>query len=150
MQALPKYISPAVTITPDTSIYTANDVIGGLLQFPITGSVTGGGLINKLIVCDNDNEGAAGALWLFSSAPVTIVDQAPFAPVIADLQAVSMIITLPSFTTVNSLKIAVLEDINTHFMTTNSILYGYFVCSGGPTYASAKLIYIKLGILTEG
>lgn len=165
MPTYDRWIEPSVTITPDTSIYTANDVIGdhpnattGALTFSletnsatgVIGSSSGGGLINKLIVYDNDNEGAAGALWLFKADLATpILDQATFAPVLADWDNWITTITLPAFTTYNSIKQALVTDINDQFRVSQNKIYGYFVCSGTPTYASSKSLVFKLGILTQ-
>lgn len=147
---LDKWIDSVASVTPDTSIYAAGDSIGGALTFSITGSSTGGGLINSLLVTDNDNEGAAGALWLFKQDLATpIADQAAFAPIFADLSNLVGIYTLPAFVTVNSLKVAILNDINDKFQTTTNQLIGYFVPSGTPTYAAAKTLRFQLGILTQ-
>lgn len=150
MSLFDKWIDAVASVTPDTSAYTAGDSIGGALTFDIGSSASGGGLINNLIVSDNDNEGAAGALWLFKADLATpIADQAAFAPIFADLANLIDIITLPSFTTINSLKVAVLTDINDKFQVTGGKIYGYFVCSGTPTYASSKTLRFQLGILTQ-
>lgn len=156
MPVLDKWIESVVNITPDTVQYSANDSIGaGPLVFDVSGSITNGLLLNTLVITDDDNEGAAGALWLFKpsstgAAPTSIVDNAAFAPVAADLRNHLLTITLPSFTTVNSLKVATLEDINTRVYTTNGRIYGYLVPSGTPTYASSKTITITLGLLGQG
>jgi hypothetical protein len=151
---LDKWIESVVTITPDTAAYSANDVIGASpLVFDVSGSVSNGGLINTLVVVDNEI-GAAGALWLFKptsagAAPTTIADNGAFAPVFADLQNLMVIITLPSFITVNSLKVALLEDVNTRFYTQNGKLYGYYVPSGAPDWAASKTVQISMGILGQ-
>lgn len=155
MQALDKIKDAFVNFTPDTSAYSIGDSIGaGPLVFDVSGFVTGGGILNCLRVTDDDNEGAAGALWLFKptlagAAPTSVSDNAAFAPTITDLNNVITILTLPTFVTVNSLKIAILEDINTTFTTVNGRIYGYYVPSGTPTYASSKKINIELGILGQ-
>jgi len=147
---LDKWIDAVASVTPDTSAYSIGESIGGALTFDVSASASGGGLINNLIVSDNDNEGAAGALWLFKADLATpIADQAAFAPVFADLANLIDIITLPTFTTINSLKVAVLTDINDKFQVTGGKIYGYFVPSGTPTYAAAKTLRFQLGILTQ-
>lgn len=151
---LDKIILAQVTVVPDTNAYTANDVIGGMLNFDLSGSSTGAGVINSLKVCDNDNEGAAGALWLFrptaaGAAPSSIADNAAFAPSITDLENLLAVITLGTFTTVNSLKVNIVEDINNLFKTNQNIIYGYFVPSGGPSYAGSKRLTFELSILTQ-
>lgn len=149
--AFDKWLEPAKTVTPQSAgAYTANYVIGGAMQFDISGSASGGGIINKLLVWDNDNEGAAGALWLFKADLATpIADNNLFAPVFADWDNWITTLTLPAFTTYNSIKQAILPDINDEFKVDANIIYGYFVCSGTPTFAAAKSLRFKLGILTQ-
>ena len=145
-----KWIDAAASVTPDTSAYTAGDSVGGAMTFDVGGSSTGGGLINNLIVYDDDGEGAAGALWLFKANLVTpIADQAAFGVVLADLANLIDIITLPAFTTIGALKVAVLPDLGDKFQVTGGKIYGYFVCSATPTYAAAKTLRFVLGIQTQ-
>ena len=152
-----KIIEATASFTPDTSAYSANDVVGshanattGAMTFDISGTSSGAGLINKLLVYDDDNEGAAGALWLFTQDLATpILDNAGFSLVLADWDNWITTLTLPSFTTYNSIKQAVLPDINDTFKVTKNLIYGYFVCSGTPTYAGSKTIKFRLGILTQ-
>lgn len=144
-----KVIYSEVRITPSTSAYTGNDVVGGLLTFNLKGLANNFGRINSLVIADNDNEGAAGALWLFKARPAAIADNAAYAPTFDDLKKVATVLTLPTFVTVNSLRVGVLEDIDTMIQTKNSPLYGYLVTSATPTYAAAREIYIRLGIVGE-
>jgi hypothetical protein len=139
-----------VKVTPDTAIYTAGDVIGGALTFPLSISSTGGGLINSLMVADNGNIGAAGSLWLFRQDLATpIADQAPFAVAFADFANLITILTLPSFNTISAMKVAVLTDINDQFYVTGDKLIGYFVTSVTPTFAAARSLQFRLGLLTQ-
>lgn len=155
MAIFDKWIDAAVTVTPDTNIYAAGDAVGqasasAALIFDLTGSRSGGGLINVLTVADNDNEGAAGELWLFKADLATpITDNAAFAVAFADFANLITILPLPTFRTISSMKVAVLEDINTKFQVTQNRIYGYFVASGTPTYAAARSLRFQLGLLTQ-
>lgn len=155
MTTYDKWLDPSVTFTPDTAAYTAGDVISGAgattgLVFDLTGSSSGGGLINSLLVADSEGIGAAGALWLFKADLTTpIADQAAFAVAFADFANLITILTIPSYTTISSMKVAVLEDINTKFQVTKNRIFGYFVASGAPDWAASKSVYIRLGILTQ-
>lgn len=155
MTTYDKWLDPEVTLTPDTAAYTAGDVISGAgratgLEFSLAGSSSGGGLINSLVVADSEGIGAAGELWLFKADLATpIADQAAFAVVFADFANLITILTLPSYKTISSMKVAVLEDINTKFQVTANRIYGYFVASGAPDWAASKSVYIRLGILTQ-
>lgn len=144
-----KTVYSEVRITPSTTQYTANDNIGGLLTLPLRGVAYGTGRINSLLITDNDNEGAAGALWLFNARPTALADNAAFLPTFDDLKKVVAVVTLPTFVTVNSLRVGVVEDIDTMFRTVRSPLYAYLVPSATPTYATSREIYIRLGIVTD-
>ncbi len=155
MAIFDKILEIGVEIVPDTSAYGAGDAIGNhassdaVITFDLAGSATGAGLINSLKVVDNDNEGAAGVLHLYRSAPSALADNAAWAPTLADLEAKIISITLGSFTTSNSMKEQTIEDINKVFKTDGNKIYAHFVTSGTPTYASGKKIYFELGILTQ-
>ncbi len=145
-----KWIDAEGTKTPDTAAYTAGDSIGGAWTFDLTGSASGGGLINTLLVADNEGIGAAGALWLFKADLVTpVADQAAFAVAFADFANLITILTLPAYVSISSMKVALLEDINTKFQVQGNKIIGYFVPSGAPDWAASKSIYIRLGILTQ-
>jgi hypothetical protein len=150
MPSFDKWLFPTATIVPDTAAYTAGDSIGGALTFDVSGSASGGGLINTLLVADNEGIGAAGALWLFKQDLVTpIADQAAFAVGYADFANLITILTLPSFVSISSMKVALLTDINDAFYVTTGKIIGYYVPSGTPDWAAAKSITVRLGILTQ-
>ena len=141
-----KYFGTAVTsFTPDTNAYTAGDVIGGLLTFRV-GTESGGGAITRLLITDDDSQGAAGSLYLFNAAPTTFADNAAFAPVDADLTKLETVIPIPSFTTVNSRDWGESASILHVFQHGIGVLYGYYVTSGTPTYSASSTIQITLGI----
>lgn len=145
-----KWIYPSVTFTPDASAYTAGDSIGGALAFDVSRSASGGGIINTLLVADNEGIGAAGALWLFKQDLATpIADQAAFAVAFADFANLITVLTLPAYSSISSMKVAVLTDINDVFSVTGGRIFGYFVPSAAPDWATAKSVYIQLGILTQ-
>lgn len=144
-----KYIKPSVNPTIDTDAYTANDVMGGLLQFDVSGLVVNGGIINQAIFIDEDSIGVAAKLYLFDELPTTIADDAAFAPTIADLNKLVAVIQFSSFTTINSLDYSIVEDINNIYVVTNNILYGYLVTDGTPNHSTIDAITIRLYILSE-
>lgn len=147
---LDKWIFPSVTFTPDSAIYAAGDSIGGALSFDIGASSTGGGTIDTLLIADNEGIGAAGALWIFKQDLATpVADNAVFAPVFADFANLLTVITIPSYVTVNSMKVATLADINDSFRVDGGKLIGYLVPSGTPDWAASKSVYIRLGIRTQ-
>lgn len=137
--------------------YSANDVVGGLLSFGDTmeGRVTFGGInqpgaagtIRRLSIVDDDNEKAALKLWLFNAAPTAFLDNAAFAPLIADLDKVITIIPIATtdYTTVNANAIGLVENLGRSFrLATDGPLYGYLVTDATPTYAAVTDLIIKL------
>lgn len=145
-----RVIDASVSFAPSATAYSAGDVIGGALSFDVSDSVTGMGIINNILVADNEGIGAAGALWLFKQDLATpIADNAAFAVAFADLANLITVLTVPNYTTISTFKEAILEDINTTFSVTGGKIFGYFVTSGSPDWAASKLVRIKLGILTQ-
>lgn len=144
-----RFIAVSVTPTIGTDAYTANDVVGGLLTFDVTGGAIGGGLINSAWVVDDDDEKAALKLYLFDEAPTTIADDAAFEPTAADLKKLVSVVSISAYTTVNSNAYCVVEDINNVFTAPNGNLYGYLVCTATPTYTAATDLTVKLMILAE-
>jgi hypothetical protein len=149
-----KYVIAEVTADPkDAAAYTANDVVGGLLSFSIADGVKiNGGVINSVYLVDDDNEGAALKLYLFSAAPTTIADDAAFAPTAADLKKMFAVVDIASgdYEEINSMKVVYKADVNQIIRVDNKQqVYGYLVCGATPTYAANKTIFIRLSILSE-
>jgi hypothetical protein len=135
-----------VTITPDTSQYADGDVIGGLLTFSFAAKA---GMLVTLIVTENDNEGAVLDLFLFSSEPSTIADNATFAPTFADTQKLLRKIPIAAgdYFTENSIKVAQidLQSTGSPLPFSSVTLYGYLVTNGStPTFAGSKTIQLRL------
>ena len=135
-----------ISIVPDTSAYATNDVIGGKLTFSPDAKK---GIIQAVSICDDDNEGAQYVLWLFSVVTTTIADNAPFAPVLADLNQLMgrVTITTADYVTVNSLK-------SSHVGLSNQIEFnnnfeGYLVSTDTPTFAASKQVNIRLHIIGQ-
>ena len=132
----------SVSFAPDTDAYTANDVVGGLLVFE---GIARSGLVVSVVLSEDDNEGAAFELWVFDSEPSTIVDNAPFAPTIADLQKLvtKIVVAANDYTTVNSLKVAEVK-LTTNLPFMNTKLWGYLVAQAGETFAASKTVTIRM------
>lgn len=148
-----KYLISEATADPkDAAAYTANDVVGGLLTFSLVGLITNGGILNSVYLVDDDNEGAALTLYLFSAKPTVIADDAAFAPSAADLQKMFAVVSIASgdYVTVNSLKYVYKDDINQLLAADGTMsIYGYLVCGATPTYAANKTLFVRLSILGE-
>ena len=146
-----KVIDAQVVAGIDTNAYTANDVVGGLLTFNVT-SPSNVGVINKLVIADDDNEKAAGSLFLFNAAPTSIANNAAGALAIADLKKIVSVIAVAAddYVTINGNAYAVIDDINDVYKADGKgCLYGYFICSGTPTYTAATDLTLTLSVLTS-
>ena len=147
-----KYIFATSSVTPGTVAHTANDVVGGLLTFNVAGAgaAVSGGVINSITAVDTDAEGAALSLYLFDGTVTSIAANAAFAPVATDLNRLvgKFDIAADDWGSVNGLKWVYKNDVTQVFNADK--LYGYLVCSATPTYADAKTLTVRLGIITEG
>lgn len=137
-----------VTPTISTSIYAAGDVVGGLMTFPVA-TAGGGGVINQIVITDDDNEKAQATLYIFDAPPTSIADNAAFAPVIADLKLLVAVIAVASadFTTINSNAYAVKAGINQTYK--GSSLYMYCVCTATPTYTAITDLTFRLTVSAD-
>jgi hypothetical protein len=146
-----KVIEAQVAPTVTAGAYSAADVVGGLLTFSVT-SPSGCGVINKLVIADDEDEKAAGSLYLFNAAPTTIADNAAGALVIADLKKIVTVIAIAAddYVTINGNAYAVIDDINDVYKADGKgNLYGYFITSGTPTYGAATDLTLTLSVLTS-
>lgn len=126
--------------------YSANDVVGGLLEFAIPRN--GAGFIRGLIITDDDNEKAACKLHLFVSKPTTFADNAAFAPTINDLvnRAAVIAVAAADYTTINGNAQAIVStNTSLDFVFSNQpMIYGYLVCDATPTYTATTDLWITL------
>lgn len=146
-----KVINAEPTVTVATSAYTAGDVVGGLLTFDVH-SPSGCGLITSVRITDAANQSEPYTLYLFDSVPSTIADDAAAALTIADLKkCVAMVaIAADDYTTVNSLAIAIVDDLNDAYRAAGTgKLYGYLVAGETPDYSAATDLAVRLTVLTS-
>ena len=139
-------VAAAPTVT--AGAYSANDVLGGLMEFQIPWE-PGAGFVDSVRVVDDADQKAAMTLWLFNAAPTAILDNAAFAPTVADLKKVvgKIAIAASDYTTLNGNAVALKalnSDGQTSFYCPNGILYAYAVPSATPTYAAVTDIQIEL------
>lgn len=136
----------AVQPTISAGAYSANDVIGGLLEFPIPRN--GSGFVRGVEITDDDNEKAACKLYLFASRPTAFADNAAFAPTIDDLKSLFAIVTIGSgdYSTINNnAKAIVSTNTSLDFEFQNQpAVYGYLVCDATPTYTATTDLTIHI------
>lgn len=132
-------VKKTVTLTNDTDAYSANDVIGGKITIAIPS-----GILRRVKITDDDNEGAALELYLFDADPSTIADDAAFSLAIGDLDKMIKRLTLASadYYTNNSNKVGWFKDGTTDSLGIDYVsggnLYAYLVCTATPTLAAAS------------
>lgn len=142
-------------LTIDTNMYSANDVIGGLLTFKVHNSFSGG-IIRWARIVDDDDEKAELALYLFHALPSTIADDAAFAPTIGDLKKLFGKITFSAsgYETTNGNAFNIMrgsaDDVDLDFYTDLENIFGYLVAVGTPTYAAATNLHLTLGVWLDG
>jgi hypothetical protein len=137
--------------------YSANDVIGGLLTFDVH-NAGGGGIVRWARLVDDDNEKAELTLYLFNSSPTAILDDAAFAPVVADLKNYigKILFQAADYETINSNAVALIghgvstDFLNIDFTTDSGNLFGYLVATATPTYTAVTDLHISLGLWLDG
>lgn len=81
-------VTRTLTPTVTAGAYTADDVVGGLLEFPLAARANGlGGLITGVTIVDDAGAESEMELWVFNTEPDAIADNAAFAPTEDDLHA---------------------------------------------------------------
>lgn len=139
-----------LTLTPTitTIAYSAGDVIGGLLEFDVSGGAGGGGILQSLCIIDDANVKADVTLYLFDSEPTEIADNAAFAPALADLKKIIYALNVPSASqsTLNGNGFYFRGAIDQGFSAPTGKLYGYLVATATPTYAAATDLTLRLSM----
>ena len=152
-----KFVSTALTIKI-SGAYTANDVVGGLITINVA-NAGGGGIIRWAALVDDDNEKAAMSLYLFNSSPTAFLDDAAFAPVVADLKKMigKISFAVAGYETINGNAINIVRgtdgsgiDLNNDFTTSDGNLYAYLVCVATPTYTAVTDLTLLLGLWLDG
>jgi hypothetical protein len=147
-----KFLKSTLNLTVATSAYTDGDVVGGLLSFDVSGLSVNGGILNKIVMIDEDSQAEPYKLYLFNAQPTTIADDAAYAPLIADLQKLNAVVSIAAgdYTTINSMDYVLKSDINEVIHSSTNTLYGYLVATGGtPDYTNADTLQITLYIVSE-
>lgn len=142
-----KKVTPTIT----AGAYSANDVVGGLLEFPVDGTKDSG-LIVRVQIVDAGNVKAACKLYLFTEKPNVIADNAAFAPNRSALEAMlgPIAIAAADYTTINSIGRAsspTAPDSNLAVpfkLGYPGTLYGYLVCDATPTYLATNNLTIRI------
>lgn len=137
--------SAVVRPTISTDAYSADDVIGGLLEF-VVASAGGGGVLQQVLLVDAAEEAAALGLYLFSGMPSEFEDGDPFEPTADDLAMLVGVVALKAddYETVNNLAYQQVGNIGLVYTVHGRYLYGYLVAGATPDYDAADDLAIKI------
>jgi hypothetical protein len=134
-----------VTPTVTAGAYSANDVVGGRLQF--TGLRVG--TLQSITICDNAAQSIDYILVLFESQPTDITDNATFDIADADLPKIiyqdglTASATRQAFTD-NSYNY--LYNLDVPLASLDGSIWGFLITSGTPTYAATNDITVTLQV----
>jgi len=137
-----------VTPTITAGAYSANDVIGGLLTFTLANTRGADGIVRSVRIADGDNVKAAVKLWLFAEQPITIADNAAFAPTDNDISKCVGVLAFAAadYTTAatGANAFAAKHEQGLDFTDTNGTLWGYLVADATPTYGTTTDLTITI------
>ena len=141
----------AVTPTITAGAYSAKDAVGGLLTFAAAARKAAGmGVIESLVVIDNDSENAELLLVLFDRTFTAMVDNAAFDPSDADLANCVGWICIGAgkhYTFAdNSVATVIDQPLQFKLAAAGTSLFGQLMCIGTPTYTAVSDLTIKLSI----
>lgn len=137
-----------ITLTPTVTAgaYSANDVMGGLLEFPIPRNSSG--FVRGVTISTDDGETMACKLHLFVSAPTAFADNAAFAPTFNDLTNRFAVIAIAAadYATINGNAQAIVStDKSLDFeVQSQPVIYGYLVADATPTFSATTDLAITV------
>ena len=145
------------TITVDTAIYAALDVIGG--QLTLTNALRengGSGILQSITIIDDDNEKAAFDIVLFGADPGgTTTDNNAWVHASGDPAKILGRITVSASDYVTmvtgSLAIACIRNIGLPVRNSEDTrdLYALIIATGTPTYTATTDLTVRFGILRD-
>lgn len=149
--------SSMIEVVTSTTAYTANDGIGGLLQF---GGIFRAGYctshLRSLTILDRANQKAAGQLVLFSANPSGSTLTNDIQPTIVAADVTKVICRIPvagaDYVTIDQAgtDFAVAEIFNIGRIIKDVVgatnLYAIFQTTGTPTYGVTNGLQIRLGV----
>lgn len=143
-------IRVSVPLTVGTSAYTANDVVGGLLQINI-GSPGGAGVVGQVELTDAANQSEPFVLYLFREEPTGFDDGEAFEPTIADLKKLAGRVTIGAddYVEINSLGWAQVKDVNLWYDAPEGQLYGYLVATETPDYEATDDVELVMTVWAD-
>lgn len=147
-----KTTTVSVTPTIDTDAYTAGDAVGGRLEFTnAVGEHNKTGVLQSVIIIDDDQEQNELELWLFDQAFTATADDAAFAPSDADLANCIGVVSTADGTYYNASAngVCTIRNIGLVLNLQSTTLYGQLVTRGTEAYTAATDLTIVVGILQD-
>jgi hypothetical protein len=142
----------SISVTPAISAgvaYAAKDAVGGEMTFANAVRVSGGsGVINTVMIADNDSENASLELWLFSATVTEAADNAAMDFTDAEmLTCVGVIpISAADYYTLADNGAACIRGVGLQFKCAATSLFGQLKCTATPTYTAVGDLTVTLAI----
>ena len=143
-------ISQTPTIT--AGAYSANDACGGLLTFANAARVSGGkGVIQSVVIIDDDLEDSELDLVLFDRTFTAMADNAAWSPSDADNQNCIGHITIGAekYCDGDDNSIATVVNCGLAFTLSGTSMFGQLVIRDGNTYTATDDLTVKIVILRD-
>lgn len=141
-----------VTPTITAGAYSANDAVGGKLQFK--GVPAEHGLLHSITLIDKANQKAAMVLVLYDDDFTADTDNAAYSVESGDIDNIVGVVEIAAadYITVGSIAIATVRGLSLPIKNNKNegTTYAQLMTTGTPTYASTTDLIIKLGILRDG
>lgn len=140
-----------VTPTVTAGAYSANDVVGGTLTFPV-----GSGILRAVTVVDQAKQSGALQLVLFDALPTDIADNGPYDIADADLLKIIGAVHLTDTAGADKFdfsdnKIYMRQGLTIPLKRADSsaAIYGFLIALGTPTFAATTDVQVQLSIERE-
>jgi len=138
--------------TVNTSAYTANYCVGGLLKFANIAGPQQSGVLQNITVSAKGTQTTGYKMYIFTGNPgfTTVTDRAT--PVINannDLKYLMDVITLGSADSTLTSTINVADNIGRAFVSQDQNLYGILLTNATPTYATTSDVIITMTVLQD-
>lgn len=146
---------PAVTPTITAGAYSANDALGGLMEFTLAvNEHAQSGIITNLLIVDKAGQSAAIDLFLFDATFTATADNAawpttnPSEAVIGTNCIGVITVEATDYVTYNGGSLASIE-LTKGIKVTGTTLYAQAVVRGTPTYAATSDLVFRLTIAKD-
>lgn len=142
-------ISQTPTVT--AGVYVAGDNVGGLLTFANAARLIGaGGVIKNILLIDDAGQDAATELWLFDTTFTPGADNAPWAPVEAELHTLITVVKSTDSTWIAGGTPSVCPvEVSARYDCPGTSLFGRLVTRGTPTYIATDDVTVRIMLLQD-